>query len=74
MERGRGAGAAPVVPGRLRGGLDGRLTLLLLLLLRQWPARRLESWEQSGRDAQAEGAHSWEEGAEGGRAVLGRPG
>lgn len=75
MERGRRAGAAPVIPGRLRGALDGRLTLLLLLLLlRQWPARRLESWEQSSGDAQAKGAHPREEGAEGGRAVLSRPG
>lgn len=74
MERGRGAGVAPVVPGRLCRGLDGWLTLLLLLLLRQEPAGRLESWKKSGGDTQTEGAHPREEGAQGGRAVLGRPG
>lgn len=70
MERGRGAGAAPFIPGGLHRGLEGQRSLLLLL----WPAGRLESWEESGGDAQAEGAHPREEGAEGGGAVLGRPG
>lgn len=72
MERGRGAGAAPVVPRGLHGGLEGQLLLLLLLLRR--PAGDLKSWEEGGGDTQAEGAHPGEEGAEGGGAVLGRPG
>lgn len=63
MKRRRGAGAASIVPG----GLDRSLRRL-------WPARGLESWEQSGRDAQTKRAHPGEKGAEGGGAVLSRAG
>ncbi|KAF3839732.1 hypothetical protein F7725_018449 [Dissostichus mawsoni] len=55
MKNRGGAGATPVVPR----GLNRRMGQLQ-------PSRGLESREKSGRDTQAEGSHSGEEGAEGG--------
>lgn len=59
MKNRGGAGVTPVVPR----GLNRRMGQLQ-------PSRGLESREKSGRDTQAEGSQSGEEGAEGGGAVL----